>query len=118
MSAGIAGIHQRSSWHSTLLTADLLAPFDLRPVLPASATGRYSRDYYGASAPPPAISRRRACPPAGWLPAGRAAGDGSHVHCSPVREGGARLCPGSIASGTPQAFPLASPPARPNRLRS
>jgi hypothetical protein len=27
--------------------------------------GRYARDYYGASAPPAAISRRRACPPAG-----------------------------------------------------
>ncbi|HEY5986579.1 MAG TPA: hypothetical protein VIV12_09410, partial [Streptosporangiaceae bacterium] len=52
----IAGIHQRSSRHSILLAADLLAPFALRPVLPASAAGRYSRDYYGASAPAVAIS--------------------------------------------------------------
>jgi len=34
----------------------LLAPLALRPALPASATGRYARDYYGASAPPAAIS--------------------------------------------------------------
>ena len=52
----IAGIHQRNSRHSVLLTADLLAPLALRPALPASATGRYARDYYGASAPAVAIS--------------------------------------------------------------
>jgi len=34
----------------------LLAPLALRPALPASTAGRYSRDYYGASAPPAAIS--------------------------------------------------------------
>ena len=60
----IAGIHRRTSRHSILLTAGLLAPLALRPALPASAAGRYARDYYGASAPPVAISRRRACPPA------------------------------------------------------
>jgi len=42
----------------------LLAPFALRPALPAPMTGRYARDYYGASAPPMTISQRRACPPA------------------------------------------------------
>ena len=52
----IAGIHQRNSRHSILLTADLLAPLALRPALPASAAGRYARDYYGASAPPAALS--------------------------------------------------------------
>jgi hypothetical protein len=52
----IASIHQRNSRHSTLLTADLLAPLALRPALPASMTGRYARDYYGASAPAVAIS--------------------------------------------------------------
>ena len=52
----IAGIHQRNSRHSILLTADLLAPLALWPAFPASMTGRYSRDYYGASAPPMAIS--------------------------------------------------------------
>src|SRR5258708_7997594 len=35
---------------------DLLAPLALRPALPASVTGRYARDYYGASAPLLAIS--------------------------------------------------------------
>lgn len=44
--------------------------------------------------------------------------DGSQVHCTPVHGVGARLCPGSIASGTPQAFPLASSPANADRLRS
>jgi hypothetical protein len=38
------------------LLPDLLAPLALRPALPASMAGRYSRDYYGASAPPAAIS--------------------------------------------------------------
>jgi len=42
----------------------LLAPLALQPALPVSTAGRYTRDYYGASAPPVAISRRRACPPA------------------------------------------------------
>ena len=43
--------------------------------------GRHSRDYYGASAPPAALSRRRTCPRPGL--AVRARGrhaDGSHVH--------------------------------------
>ena len=36
--------------------------------------------------------------------------DGSHVHHEPVDELGAQLCPCSIATGTPQSFPMASPP--------
>src|SRR5208282_2882747 len=52
----IAGIHRRNSRHSILLPAGLLAPLALWPALPASAAGRYSRDYYGASAPAVAIS--------------------------------------------------------------
>lgn len=62
-------------------------------------------DYYGASAPSAAVSRRRACPWPRWLRGGRAATDGSHVHHMTVHGGGVRLCPGSIADGTPQAFP-------------
>jgi len=33
-------------------------------------TGRYSRDYHGASAPSAPNSRHRACPPPRWLPGG------------------------------------------------
>jgi hypothetical protein len=70
----IAGIHQRISRHSSLLSADLLAPFPM-------CTPLACPEYYGASAPPAAFSRQRACPPpapdarAGGQPAG-----GSHVH--------------------------------------
>ena len=61
---------------------------------------------------PEAISRRRACPPPAWLAGGK--GDpesGSHVHHAPVDGGGAQLFPCSLATGTPQAFPVASGPA-------
>ena len=43
-------------------------------------------------------------------PAGRATGDGSHVHQESIDEGGARLDPDSIATPTPQTFGVASPP--------
>jgi len=89
----------------------LLAPFALRPALPASTTGRHSRDYYGASAPPTAISRQRTCPPPHWESGGRATADGSHVHDSSIGQGGAQLYSGSIATPTPQTFSVASPPA-------
>jgi hypothetical protein len=36
--------------------------------------------------------------------------NGSHVHHAPVDGGGVQLCPCSLATGTPQAFPVASPP--------
>ncbi len=45
-------------------------------------------------------------------PAGRATGDGSHVHQESIDEGGARLDPDSIATPTPQFFDVASPPDR------
>lgn len=46
------GIHQRKPPNiPATSTADLLAPFALRPSLTASTTGRHTRDYYGASAP-------------------------------------------------------------------
>jgi len=51
----------------------LLASFALRPAFPAS-------DYYEASAPPDAISRRRTCPFPRWPREARATPDGSHVH--------------------------------------
>jgi len=37
--------------------------------------------------------------------------DGSHVHDSSIGQGGAQLYSGSIATPTPQAFSVASPPA-------
>ena len=58
---------------------------------------------------PEAISRRRACPPPAWLAGGEGEpGSGSHVHHRPVDGGGAQLFPCSLATGTPQAFPVAS----------
>lgn len=48
----------------------------------------------------------------------RAAAGGSHVHHQPFDEGGAQLYPGSLATSTPQAFLVASPPAYSSRLRS
>jgi hypothetical protein len=38
--------------------------------------------------------------------------DGSRVHCESIDQLGIQLCPGSIATVTPQAFTVASPPAR------
>jgi hypothetical protein len=38
--------------------------------------------------------------------------DGSSVHCKPIDQLGTQLCPGSIATATPQTFSVASPPAR------
>jgi hypothetical protein len=66
-------------------------------------------EYYGDSATP---GRRQ---PTADLPAAVLAArregrhpDASHVHCVPVGRGGAQLFPGSLATGTPQAFPVAS----------
>ena len=52
------------------------------------------------------------------MPVGRATADGSHVHQKSIDEGGAHLYPDSIATATPQAFTVASPPDHRNRLRS
>jgi hypothetical protein len=70
-------------------------------------------DYYGASAPSRAIGRRRAYPtgPGGSQAEGTMR-DGSRVHCESIDQLGIQLCPGSIATVTPQAFTVASPPAR------
>jgi hypothetical protein len=79
--------------------------------------------YYGGSVPPARPSggrraypgQRPGCPPPGAAPGG------SRVHCGSLSGSGARLCPGSIAMGTPQAFPIASrhgfaiPPGRSRR---
>ena len=59
-------------------------------------------------------------------PAGRAAADGSHVHCVSFGQAGAQLYPGSITAPTPQAFSAASSPSPrtgsgvdpPDRIRS
>jgi hypothetical protein len=72
------------------------------PALPAA-------EYYGDSATP------RCHQPTAGLPAAVLAArregrhpSASHVHCVPVGRGGAQLFPGSLATGTPQAFPVAS----------
>jgi hypothetical protein len=75
-------------------------------------TGSPVSDYYGGSVP-----SQRHQPTAG-LPtadlAGRRGGrpwEGSRVHHAPVGGGGAQLLPCSLATGTPQTFPVAFGPA-------
>jgi hypothetical protein len=70
-------------------------------------------DYYGASAPSRAFNGRRIYPtgPGGSRAAGTMR-DGSRVHCESIDQLGIQLCPGSIATITPQAFTVTSPPAR------
>ena len=81
------------------------------PALPTS-------DYYGGSVP--------SCDqqPTAGLPAtglgsrrGGRSQDGSHVHHQPVDGVGAQLFPGSLATGTPQTFPVASWPATSTGVR-
>src|SRR5918912_551730 len=72
------------------------------PALPAA-------EYYGDSATP-GCRQPTAGLPAAVLAArreGRHPG-ASHVHHVPVGRGGTQLFPGSLATGTPQAFPVAS----------
>jgi hypothetical protein len=68
-------------------------------------------DYYGASAPSRAFNERRVYPtdPGGHRAAGTMR-DGSRVHREPIDQLGTQLCPGSIATTTPQSFIVASPP--------
>lgn len=70
-------------------------------------------DYYGASAPSRAFDGRRIYPsgPDGFRDKG-VVRDGSRVHGESIDQSGIQLCPGSIATVTPQAFAVASPPTR------
>jgi hypothetical protein len=62
----------------------------LRPARPVQRSARLS------PASEPAARRRDPRP------------GGSRVHCHSLGGGGARLCPGGLATSTPQAFPVAS----------
>ncbi|MDQ3642860.1 MAG: hypothetical protein M3450_15675 [Actinomycetota bacterium] len=89
----------------------MLAPFALRPVLPAPVAGRHARDYYEASAPPHGQQSATDLPAAGL--AARREGRPRVVPTFTMRsigQGGAQLYPGSIATATPQTFTVASPP--------
>jgi hypothetical protein len=44
--------------------------------------------------------------------------NGSRAHEQPIDQLGIQLCPGSIATATPQTFTMASPPNAFSRLRS
>jgi hypothetical protein len=71
-----------------------------------------SSDYYEASAPSRIFNERRIYP--ANLYGTQVVGvmrDGSHVHCEPIDQLGIQLCPGSLATATPQFFTVASPPA-------
>jgi hypothetical protein len=75
-------------------------------------------DYYGGSVP------SHDQQPTAGLPAtgldsrrGGRSQDGSHVHHQPVDGVGAQLFPGSLATGTPQTFPVASWPATSTGVR-
>jgi hypothetical protein len=103
MGAGLAGpaVHGVPVFTRNLLPfqphpAGSLPPFALCPALPGS-------DYDEGSATP---ERQQLT---ARLPTTRRATSGaSHVPRLPIDEGGAQLNPGSIAIGTPQAFPMAS----------
>ena len=70
-------------------------------------------DYYGAFAPSRAFNRRRIYPAvSGGSRTEGATRDGSRVHCESIDQSGTQLCPGSIATATPQTFTVASPPTR------
>jgi hypothetical protein len=66
-------------------------------------------DYYGGSVPSHDQQPTAGLPATGldgrW---GGRSQDGSHVHHQPVDGVGAQLFPGSLATGTPQTFPVAS----------
>src|SRR5689334_18265355 len=66
-------------------------------------------DYYDGSAPP-GPHRPTVCLPAIPLVSenGRAEPDGSRVRFASVDGGGTQLFSGSLATGTPQTFPVAS----------
>jgi hypothetical protein len=90
-------------------SANLLPPFAMYRALPGS-------DYYGGSAPPGATSRRRACPHTQ-----RWGGQHRTVPTFTVdRSAGSAtsFSPDSLATSTPQAFLVASRPARLTGRRS
>jgi hypothetical protein len=95
----VAGIHRRLL-PCRPASAASLCPFAMCTPLACS-------DYYGHSA----TTRRQQRTTR--LPATRRRGGrrrvASHVHHHPVDEVGVQLYPGSLARGTPQPFPLASP---------
>ncbi len=89
----------------------MLASFALRPALPISSAGRHSRDYYEASAPSHGPGLATSLPSTGL--AARRAGRPRMVPTfttHSVGQRGAQLYSGSIATATPQAFTVASPP--------
>ena len=73
--------------------------------------GRHPRDYYRASAPSRSHQLATSLPATG--PDTRREGGRETVPTFTIRsigQGGAQLYPGSIATPTPQAFSVASPP--------
>jgi hypothetical protein len=70
-------------------------------------------DYYEGSAPPGGQQPTASLPAHGGQPQ-----DGSHVHRRSIDGGGAQLSPCSLATSTPQTFPMASAPATKYRPRS
>ena len=103
-SAEVRRYSPATSWHSNRRAADSLPSFAMWSALPTS-------DYYEGSAPSRAHQSTTDLPAAAHT--GRRGGrprNGSHVHHAPVDGGGAQLCPGSLATPTPQTFGVASPP--------
>ena len=110
----LVGIHRRQPPGLPVTSAaDLLAPFAMCAALPRART---------TTGPPPRprpSADNATCPPPDWLPGGE--GDRGTVPTftpESIDQGGAQLYPDSIATATPQAFTVASPPDTQNRLRS
>ena len=87
------------SGHSSVLPADLLIPF-------AMHTSLTCPDYYGTSAPSPAHSRQRTCPPPTWLARGQ--GDRRRFPRSP-RNRWAREMPSFVPAASPRLRRRLSP---------
>jgi hypothetical protein len=105
---GATGI-SRSGWPSSVNAARRAAGPSARR---SSSLGHVGTTVRAARLRPArAVSRRqRTCPPLRWMCSGRAGRDGSHVHAPSIGQLGAQLYSGSIATPTPQAFNVASPP--------
>jgi hypothetical protein len=89
----------------------LAAALAMWPAFPTS-------DYYGGSVPSGDQQPTAGLPATGLdSRRGGQSQDGSHVHHQPVDGVGAQLFPGSLATGTPQTFPVASWPASSTGVR-
>jgi len=109
----LTSIHQCLQSLQCLACMNPLGPFAMRTAFPPS-------DYYGPSAPPAAVSRRRAVPHVRLPDAAGRRGPLAvpTFTAEPIGRLGSQLCPCGLAMPTPQAFGMASRPTTSIRARS